>query len=641
MNIQGFESSGRVDQPQPVTSQHEQTAHQSLTAQADDYTLYVPQMFAMQARLTPDAAAVVAGNKVTAYGELDAQSNRIAHYLRSVGAGPGALVSLRVTRSATLAAAALGVMKAGSAYVPFDTAHPPGRVLSMMQDARPAVLIAEAGFDEHLHDGGWHTLVLDQDAKRVSSFSADPLVPAISSSDLAYVIYTSGSTGRPKGVEVTHGALLNLVLWHQHAFGVSPADRASLIASPAFDASVWEMWPYLSAGASLHVPDQDIRTDAASLQMWLLAQRVTITFQPTLLAERLITLDWPRQTSLRVMLTGADTLRKFPSPNLPFTFVNNYGPTECTVVTTSGVVSPSCNGGEVPTIGKPISNVQVHILDSTLQPVPHGVAGEICISGRGLARGYLNDPELTSAKFIPGRFSSETPVRLYRTGDLGRYLPDGQIAFLGRMDDQLKIRGFRIEPNEIVAVLGQHPAVRESAVVARESTSETKSLVAYIVKKPGTHLTSDDLTAFLEARLPSHMIPSTFVSMEALPLNFSGKVDRTALPLPDDSNILSRNKIVAPRTRIEQRIADILAPLLGISKIGVDDNFFMLGGHSLLGTQLIARTREAFGIELSLRSLFESPTIASLAAEVERLLYARLDAMSEEDAERFLKSTAQ
>jgi amino acid adenylation domain-containing protein len=457
--------------------------------------------------------------------------------------------------------------------------------------------------------------------------------------NLAYVIYTSGSTGQPKGVQITHDSLLNLVFWHQRTFGISAADRASQVASPGFDAAVWELWPYLTAGASVHLADDGVRSDPEPLRDWLVSHGINIAFVPTPMAELMITLPWPCETALRVLLTGADTLHTYPPSTLPFALVNNYGPTECAVVATSGPIPSDVREDLLPSIGRPISNVQIYILDEKLHQVPVGVPGEIHIAGAGLGRGYLNAPELTAQKFIPNPFDPKPNGRLYKTGDLGCYLPDGQIAFRGRIDEQIKIRGYRIEPNEIVSLLAKHPTVQASAVLARENASGDMQLVAYIVPRAGSSPTDKLLREFLNSQLPEYMVPAAFVRIDSLPVNANGKIDHSVLPAPNDSNCLRGDiAYIAPRTAVEQRIAEIVAPLLGLDRVSVEDNFFMLGGHSLLGTQVIARTRDTFDVQLSLRSLFEAPTIEGVAAEVERLLHLRLEAMSEEQAEQFLEA---
>lgn len=600
----------------------------------------VPALVSAQAAVTPNAAAVVRRGEVVTYAKLEARSNEVAHQLRAVGVGPEVLVGLCLPRSTELVVGALGVLKAGGAYLPLDPEDPPDRIAWMLNDAKPAVVVTTTCLAERIPAGPWQTLEIDRRVRGIAAHIAEQL-ECMAPESLAYVIYTSGSTGRPKGVEITHGSLLNLVLWHQTAFEVKPSDRASQLASPGFDAAVWELWPYLTVGASVHFVENEIRGDPEALRYWLLSQSITISFVPTPMTERIITLEWPRETPLRILLTGADALRKYPPPNLPFTLINNYGPTECTVVASSGPVLPNGHCDVLPSIGRPISNVQIHILNEQGEPVPVSTPGEIYIGGAGVARGYRNAPELTMAKFVGSPFDTKPGRhRLYRTGDLGCYLPDGQIAFRGRMDEQIKIRGYRVEPNEIITALAQHPAVQASAVMAREHSGGDKQLIAYIVPTAESTLTDGALREFLSSQLPDYMVPAVFVRMDSLPLNGSGKIDRAALPPPDESNSLREEIYVAPRRPVEQRLADIVAPLLGIEKVSVEDNFFMLGGHSLLGTQLIARTREVFGIELSLRTLFESPTIAGLAQEVERLLYARLEAMTEQEAELLLKRIA-
>jgi acyl carrier protein len=320
--------------------------------------------------------------------------------------------------------------------------------------------------------------------------------------------------------------------------------------------------------------------------------------------------------------------------------VNNYGPTECTVVATSGPVFSQERPDVLPTIGRPIANAQVYILDEQLQELPAGTAGEIYIGGAGVGQGYLNRSDLTSERFIQNPSSSQPNARLYKTGDLGRYLPNGEIAFLGRVDDQIKIRGYRIEPNEIVTALNRHPAIRASQVVAREDQPGNKRLVAYVVPTPESRPTEDLLRTFLRTSLPEYMVPAVFVCLESLPTTLNGKIDRDALPVPTVANTLRDEAFNSPRTVLEERISNILASLLGLEQVGVDDNFFLLGGHSLLGTQVIGQVRDMFGVELSLRSLFEAPTVVELATEVERLLFAKLDSMSEEEAQRMLSAPA-
>ena len=481
---------------------------------------------------------------------------------------------------------------------------------------------------------------MDLDAPQIARFPKVVPDAAVTANNLAYVIYTSGSTGQPKGVEITHRSLLNLVCWHQAAFRVSRSDRASQLSALAFDATVWEIWPYLTAGASLHLANGVSVNDPEALRDWLISQAITIAFVPTPLAERLMMLEWPEKTALRVMLTGADTLHHYPSPSLPFQLVNNYGPTECTVVATSGTVLPNEHANQLPAIGKPISNTEVYILNGKMQQVAIGEPGEIYIGGAGLARGYRNRPDLTAERFILSSFSADPSELLYKTGDLASYLPDGQIAFLGRVDEQIKIRGFRVEPAEIVKVLDEHPDVQASAVVLSRAEAGNEHLVAYFVASQRAQPTYRKLHNFLAARLPEYMLPARFIKLQALPLNLSGKIDRAALPEPNCENTLRDKIFVEPRTRIEERVSEIIAKLLNLNQVGAEDNFFLLGGHSLLGTQVVARVRDTFGIELSLRTLFDGPTVAELSTQIEMALVAKVEAMSDEEAQRIITATA-
>ena len=599
--------------------------------------IIVPALVARQAIAHPENTAVDACNETVTYSNLDQKTNQIARYLQSCGVGRNSLVAICLERSANFVIGALGIWKAGGAYLPVDPAYPLERIAWMLNDAQPAVLLSKRDLAGRLPQGKWETLNLDNDWPRIASHPTESVDCIAQPEDLAYVIYTSGSTGRPKGVKVAHENLLNLVYWHQATFKITPSDRASQVASPGFDAAVWEVWPYLTAGASLHVPEEGIRGDPESLRSWMVSSAITVAFAPTPLAERMINLTWPRETTLRLLLTGADTLHSYPPPNLPFTLVNNYGPTECTVVATSGVVPADESRKTLPSIGRPISNVQVYIVNERLERVPVGVAGEIYIGGAGVGRGYLNAAELTSEKFVDDHFGAHASGRLYRTGDLGSYLPNGEIAFRGRIDEQVKVRGYRIEPNEIVTTLLKHSSVEASAVIAREDTQGDKQLVAYVVPRLGTTLSDRALRDYLASQLPDYMVPAVFVRVESLPVNPSGKVNGGLLPVPDDSNMIVDSTCVPPRTPLERRMAEIVAPLLDRAEVSVEDNFFMLGGHSLFGTQLIARTRQAFGVELSLRTLFRSPTIAALAEKVEQLLYARLEAMTEEQAAQYLR----
>lgn len=596
----------------------------------------VHQLVSARAVADPQAIAVTLGKRSLSYQDLDQRAERLAHLLRSLGVGPDAVVGVYLDRSLAMIVAALGILKAGGAYLPLDPSHPKERLEFLLKDAQASVLVTGKCRAEVLPGYSGHMVTLDPEGQLVSAFSSAIGSIEPKAENLAYVIYTSGSTGQPKGVEITHGGLLNLVSWHQQAFGITPNDRASQLSFLGFDAAVWEIWPYLTAGASVHLPDGLATNDPEAVRDWIVSQRITICFLPTPLAERVMTLEWPKKASLRVMLTGADTLHHYPSRNLPFQLVNNYGPTECAVVTTSGAVLPNEQPDRLPSIGSPITNVHVYILNEKGQQVRNGEHGEIYIGGAGLARGYRNRPDLTAERFVLDPFHSEPGARLFRTGDLGRFLPDGQIAFLGRLDEQIKVRGFRIEPAEIVRVLNEYPAVQSSTVMAREVEAGDKRLVAYFVPAANAQPTHTELRNFIGSRLPEYMVPALFVKLEALPVNASGKVDHSALPAPSTANTLRDSTFIAPRTPIEERLANMVASLLALDRVSVEDNFFLLGGHSLLGTQLIARIRDAFGVELSLHALFDAPTVSQLSTRIEDLLMEKLQAMSEEEAERLL-----
>jgi amino acid adenylation domain-containing protein len=583
------------------------------------HKLLITELVKARAELKPDGPALISDRETLTYRELEVRANQLAYHLRKLGVGPEVPVGLCLGRSPLMVVAALAILKAGGAYIPLDPDYPAERLRFMLDDAKAAVLIAREEISGRIGGGRWKTLDIEKRALQISDYPETAPETNYSGNNLAYVIYTSGSTGRPKGVQITHRSLLNLVQWHQRAFAISPSDRASQLASVGFDAAVWEIWPNLAAGSSVHFPDEAVRVAPEPLRDWLVAERITVSFVPTPLAEALIALEWPRETVLRVLLTGGDALHFYPPAHLPFQLINNYGPTECTVVATSSLVAVDGPQDGAPAIGRPIDNFQVYILDEHLQPVSNGATGELHIAGGGVGRGYVNRPELNAQKFIANPFSQTPGERMYKTGDLAHYLPDGQIAFVGRIDEQIKVRGYRIEPEEIVTLLDRCYGVEASVVVARGENGDTR-LIAYVVATPGVKLDHDSLQAYLKKYLPDYMIPAAFVRIDKLPIGPNGKIDRGMLPAPTAENT-SEDKIrVGPSTPVEARVVAILAELLGIKQVGVHDNFFFLGGHSLLGTQLIARARDSFGIELPLRTVFDSPTASQLSAEIERLL---------------------
>jgi amino acid adenylation domain-containing protein len=569
----------------------------------------------------PLAPAVVHADESLTYEELSVRSNRMANYLISLGIGEGDLVAICLPRCLNSVVASLAVMKTGAAYLPIDPAHDSERMAFVLQDAKPALLIALDQTPVNASYEGLRSISLEADADRVAQCSDQTPSTKATGDSLAYVIYTSGSTGRPKGVEITHAALLNLIEWHNGAFAITSDDRGTHLASPSFDASAWEIWPYLAAGASVRIVDSKIRNDATALRNWLVRNQVTACFAPTPLAEQMISLRWPPHTALRWLLTGADTLYSYPPPGLPFALVNNYGPTECTVVATSGVVLSNKDTNRKPSIGRAILSTKTYVLDENLNPVLPGEIGELYLGGKGVARGYRNRPDWTAERFLLDPFSVQPGARMYRTGDMVRSQPDGQLEFLGRTDSQVKLRGHRIELDEIVMAVNRCPEVRASAVAVRGEVrgESAKQIVAYVVVDVSASLREPDLRDFLRQQLPDYMQPSVFVRLDALPMNGNGKLDREALPDVNDENIWREQAAVLPQTPLEARLAAIVSSLLGMDRISTYDNFFALGGNSLLGTQMLARIGEELGIELPLRTIFDHPSVVDLAGEIERL----------------------
>ncbi|HLO48027.1 MAG TPA: amino acid adenylation domain-containing protein, partial [Kamptonema sp.] len=429
-----------------------------------------------------EATALLFGDEQLSYKELNIRSNKVAHYLKKSGVKSEVLVGLCVERSFDMVIGMLGILKAGGAYVPLDPSYPSERLNFMLEDAQVSVLLTHERWLKRLKNYNSQIICLDKDWEIISQEIEDSLNSKVTLDNLAYVIYTSGSTGKPKGVKIEHRGLLNLVFWHQKAFAVSPIDRATQISGVAFDACGWEIWPYLITGASIYFVDDETRRSPESLRDWLVTKAIAISFMPTPLAEKVLLLDFPKNAALRILLTGGDKLNQYPLASYSFQVFNNYGPTENTVVTTSGHISVKNKDNLAPAIGGAIANTQVYILDKHLQPVPIGVSGELYISGDGLARGYLNRPDLTAECFIDNPFNNKSKARLYKTGDLVRYRVDGNIEFLGRLDEQVKIRGYRIELGEIEAVLSQHPAVRQTVAVIREHQGEKRLLVCVVLK---------------------------------------------------------------------------------------------------------------------------------------------------------------
>jgi len=568
------------------------------------------------------------------YRELNARANQLAHYLQQLGVGAEVLVGICVERSLEMTIGILGVLKAGGAYVPLDPAYPKERLAFMLEDAQVSVLLTQRRLVEGLPKNNAQAICLDTDWETIAQESSENPTSGMASENLAYVIYTSGSTGKPKGVQIAHRNLVHSTTARINYYS-EPVTSFLLLSSFAFDSSVGGIFWTLCQGGSLFLPQEGLQREVSELIELISQYHVSHLLSLPSLYVGILQQAKPEQlVSLRTVIVAGETCsRDLVRHHLELlsgtSLFNEYGPTEGTVW--SSVYN--CRSQElrmqVP-IGRPIANTQIYLLDSHLHSVPLGVPGELYISGDGLARGYLNQPQLTVEKFIPNPFSDQAGMRLYKTGDLARYLPDGNIEFIGRIDNQVKIRGFRIELGEVEGVLSQNPGVREAVVIAREDVPNDKRLVAYVVPhqeqgKQGenSHLTPHTspsvLRDFLKEKLPDYMVPSAFVLLKELPVTPNGKVDRRALPAPDQVRPELAGALVAPRTPIEEVLAGIWSQILGIEQVGVYDNFFELGGHSLLTTQLLAKVREAFQVDVSLRSLLEEPTVAGLAENIEKI----------------------
>jgi amino acid adenylation domain-containing protein len=579
-----------------------------------DRTRTVVELFEEQVALHPEALAVVYEEEEITYRELNRRANQVAHYLQQQGVGPEVLVGICLERSAEMVVGLLGTLKAGGAYLPLDPAYPRERLAFMLDDAGIRVLLTSEQLSSTLP--ATSALVVPLDSALQQSLPDHNPLHDVDALNLAYVIYTSGSTGRPKAVLVQHESLLNLVLWHQDRFNVSAADRATQLASLAFDAAVWELWPYLTTGGCVCLLRDAASLTAEELRDWLIEHSVTMSFLPTPLAERVLNLDWPERIPLRTLLTGGDRLRTNKDASLPFALVNNYGPTECTVVATSGEVQSKDDSSSEPSIGRPIANTNVYVVNEWLEPAPVGTTGELVIGGAGVARGYHDQPNMTAEQFTPDPFTGKEGSRVYRTGDVVRWRRNGELEFICRKDGQIKVRGYRVELGEVEAALEQHDSIKQSVVAVREGERGDGRLVGYLVPVGGQTLALNELREYLAGKLPHYMVPTAFVILDELPLTANGKIDHKALPLPDGSQLFGEREYVEPGNPTEQIIANIWAEVLGLDRVGANDNFFELGGHSLLATQVISRVRESFKIELPLRTLFESPEVRALAEKI-------------------------
>ncbi|MEM9008075.1 MAG: amino acid adenylation domain-containing protein, partial [Cyanobacteria bacterium P01_F01_bin.86] len=572
----------------------------------------IHQLFEAQVTCSPDSIAVVFEQQQLTYQKLNARANQLAHHLRTLGVGSDVLVGICVERSLDMVVGLLGILKAGGAYVPLDPHYPQARLAYILTDAGVAVLLTQQSCVAVLPSTPAQVVCLDTDRELIEQHCQANLEVPLASDTLAYVIYTSGSTGQPKGVQIEHYSVVNFLQSMGHAPGLTRADSFYAVTTISFDIAALELYLPLTVGAKVIVASRETVSDAERLLSELVASKSTVMQATPATWQMLLAAGWSSQFPLKV-LCGGEALSSQLAEQILSTgseLWNLYGPTEATIWSTcspverdQAVMDPD---GKPCSIGRPIANTQVYILDEQHQPVPIGVAGELYIGGDGLARGYLNRPDLSESKFIPHPFPQEKSQvansKLYKTGDLARYLPSGQIEFLGRIDYQVKIRGFRIELGEIEAVLCEHPQVQQAVVMAREDMADDKRLVAYVVAAEEP-LSAPQLRPFAASKLPAYMVPGAFVSLATLPLTPNGKVDRKALPVPDE-NISRDSEHVAPRTPEEEIIANIFAAVLGVQRVGIHDNFFELGGHSLLATQLISRLRSALTVEIPLRAIF-------------------------------------
>ncbi|RKH48479.1 amino acid adenylation domain-containing protein [Corallococcus llansteffanensis] len=598
-------------------------------------------LFEAQARREPQKIAVQSGDVRWTYGELEARANQVASHLRGLGVGPEVRVGLLMERSPELVCAVLGIVKAGGVYVPLDPAHPDDRLTFMMTDSRMHAVVSGPGLGARAKtlvagiaaQGAPAPTVVDWtgDAEALARAPTTPVDSGVGPEHLAYVIYTSGSTGRPKGVEVEHRAFYNLVLAKIEGFGIFPDSTVLQFVSFGFDVSVSDVFMTLAVGAKLLLRPPDV-VGGPELAELLRREAVTVIVLP---ASVLATLPATELPALRSVIAGgeacsAELVDRWAQGRR---FINAYGPTETTICTTMARCQP---GGGAPPIGRPIPHARVYVLDARHEPVPPGVTGELYIAGAGLARGYLGRPDLTADRFLPDPFARAPGSRLYRTGDLARFLPDGSLMFVVRVDDQVKIRGFRIELGEIEATLRQHPGVHEALVAVHERGPGGKQLIAYVLGTPGTTPALDALPRFLRERLPEHMVPSAFIALEAFPRTPNGKVDRRALPVPAHDALQRTEPPVAPRTLTEEILVEIWCEVLRLPTVGVLDDFFALGGQSILATQVMARVRERFELSLSVRVLFEAPVLAALAERIEQALVDDIGALSDAEVTQAL-----
>jgi amino acid adenylation domain-containing protein len=581
------------------------------------------ELFEEQAARTPSATAVVDGEGELTYAELNGLTNQLARRLRSEGIGPESIVGVCMERSPELVVSLLGILKAGGAYLPLDPDYPAERRVFVLDDAGAALVLSHAPVADRVHDLSVRALLVDEEWGGIVCESSAGLEPLARAENPAYVIHTSGSTGTPKGVVVPHAGIRNRVLWTVRTHGLGPADRVLQKTTLTFDAAAWEFLAPLVSGGSVVLAPPDVQHDPRAMVEAVADRDVTVLqLVPSVFKLVVEEPGLERCRSLRLVFCAGEPLpvalcerlfERLPQAELH----NTYGPTECSIDVTAYRCRPGMHGPIV-SIGRPIANTRVYVLDRALRPVPVGVTGELYAGGAGLGRGYLNRPALTAERFVPDPFDGRPGARLYRTGDLARYQADGNLEFVGRIDHQVKIRGFRIELGEVESALAEHPEVEQAVVVAREDEPGERRLVAYLVCAE-SEPSASELRAHVRQKLPEYMVPSAFVLLATLPLTRSGKVDRKALPPPDASRPELEQAYVAPRTPVEELVARVWADVLSLEKVGVHDSFFELGGHSLLATRVVNRLGEAIAADVPLRLMFERPALADFAHAVTEL----------------------
>ncbi|NJO81278.1 MAG: non-ribosomal peptide synthase/polyketide synthase [Blastochloris sp.] len=581
--------------------------------------------FAAQCVISPDAIALSEDESALSYDTLSGRVNQLAHFLQAHGVGPDVPVAVLLPRSSDLVVAYLAILVAGGAYVPLDPSIPVGRITLILEDTQTPLLLTTQTFQNILPPTQAKALNYAELDRELLEYPLEAPLCAIQPDHLAYVIYTSGSTGTPKGVGISHAALMNLVVWHQRVYEVHDSDRTTHLAGLAFDAAMVDLWPYLLKGARIMFPTPEVHADLPRLLEWEVMQAVTTTYMPTPLLEAALSLGWEGHPGLRCVLTGGDKLHQSPSENSSFVLVNNYGPTENTVVSTWQEVEPAQEG--IPPIGIPVDRVYAYLFDPRSNPVGVGVPGELCVGGANLARGYWQHPDLTARSFVPDHISDTPGARLYRTGDLTCWQSDGQLLFLGRIDQQVKVRGYRIEIGEIEIVLQQHAHVQEAVVVA-SATLTGMQLTGYVT--PET-LDVEMVRDYLSERIPEYMIPQRLVALEKLPLTANGKIDRRTLQEQAKQVTMVTTEYVAPRNETEQTLVDVWSSVLSVERVGIHDNFFDLGGHSLLAIQIIARVDEVFPLNFTLEALLEHLTIAEMAEYIDTLQWATQGTVPEKD----------